>query len=61
VFSLFASPTQRHERQEPCSRRHQRIAVVLFVIAGKIVWAATLVMLVAAVLGGYFGARIARA
>ncbi len=36
------------------------IAVVLFVAAGKIAWPQTAVMLVAAVLGGYFGARVAR-
>lgn len=36
------------------------IAVVCFVIAGKIWWTQTAVMLVSAVLGGYFGARYAR-
>ncbi|MHB1206139.1 MAG: sulfite exporter TauE/SafE family protein [Rhodospirillaceae bacterium] len=36
------------------------ISVVLFVIAGKIAWPQTLVMLVTAILGGYFGARAAR-
>ena len=36
------------------------IAVVCFVAAGIIAWPQTLVMLVAAVLGGYFGARMAR-
>jgi uncharacterized protein len=35
-------------------------AVVCFIIAGKVWWPQTLVMLVAAVLGGYAGARIAR-
>jgi uncharacterized membrane protein YfcA len=36
------------------------ISVVLFVMAGKIAWPQTLVMLVTAILGGYFGARAAR-
>jgi uncharacterized membrane protein YfcA len=36
------------------------VAVVLFVIARKIWWPQTLVMLVAAVIGGYAGARFAR-
>lgn len=36
------------------------IAVVCFVIAGKVWWPQTLVMLVSAVLGGYLGARYAR-
>jgi uncharacterized membrane protein YfcA len=35
-------------------------AVVCFVIAGKIWWPQTLTMLVAAVIGGYLGARLAR-
>jgi uncharacterized membrane protein YfcA len=35
-------------------------AVVCFVIAGKIWWPQTLMMLVAAVAGGYTGARIGR-
>jgi uncharacterized protein len=35
-------------------------AVVCFVIAGKIWWHEALVMLVAAVVGGYIGARVAR-
>ena len=35
-------------------------AVVCFVIAGKIWWPQTLIMLVAAVAGGYTGARIGR-
>jgi uncharacterized protein len=35
-------------------------AVVCFIIAGKVWWAHTLVMLVAAVAGGYTGARFAR-
>jgi uncharacterized membrane protein YfcA len=35
-------------------------AVVCFVIAGKVWWPQTLVMLIAAVIGGYFGARVAR-
>ncbi len=35
-------------------------AVVCFIIAGKVWWYPTLVMLVAAVLGGYAGARVAR-
>ena len=35
-------------------------AVVCFVIAGKIWWHQTLIMLVAAVIGGYTGARIGR-
>ena len=35
-------------------------AVVCFVLAGKVWWPQTLIMLVAAVLGGYAGARIAR-
>jgi uncharacterized membrane protein YfcA len=36
------------------------IAVVLFVIAGKIWWPQAMAMLVAAVIGGYFGAVYAR-
>jgi uncharacterized membrane protein YfcA len=36
------------------------IAVVLFVAAGKVTWPETLVMLVAAVAGGYLAARAAR-
>ena len=36
------------------------VAVILFVIARKIWWPQTLVMLVAAVIGGYAGARFAR-
>jgi uncharacterized protein len=36
------------------------VAVVLFVIARKIWWPQTLVMLVAAVIGGYIGARFAK-
>jgi uncharacterized membrane protein YfcA len=36
------------------------IAVILFIIARKIWWPQTLVMLVAAVIGGYVGARYAR-
>ncbi len=36
------------------------IAVVLFVVAGKIAWPQTIVMLIAAVIGGYYGARVAR-
>ncbi len=35
-------------------------AVVIFVAAGRVFWLETLVMLVAAVTGGYFGARVAR-
>lgn len=36
------------------------IAVLAFVIAGKVWWPQTLAMLVAAVIGGYAGARVAR-
>ncbi len=36
------------------------VAVVCFVVAGKVLWRPTLVMLVCAVLGGYFGAHYAR-
>ena len=36
------------------------IAVVIFVVGGKVAWPQTLVMLVAAALGGYYGARVAR-
>jgi uncharacterized protein len=36
------------------------VAVVLFVIAGKVVWAAGLVMIAGAILGGYFGALLAQ-
>jgi uncharacterized membrane protein YfcA len=36
------------------------IAVVLFVIAGKVAWPQTIVMLIFAVAGGYIGARVAR-
>ena len=36
------------------------IAVVCFVVLGKIWWPQTLIMLVAATLGGYFGARAIR-
>jgi uncharacterized membrane protein YfcA len=36
------------------------IAVVLFVIAGKVAWPQTIVMLVVALAGGYIGARVAR-
>ena len=35
-------------------------AVVLFIIARKVSWAQAWVMLIAAVIGGYAGARIAR-
>jgi uncharacterized membrane protein YfcA len=35
------------------------IAVVCFIVAGSVAWRATLVMLVAAALGGYIGAQIA--
>ena len=36
------------------------VAVVCFILAGKIWWPQTTVMLVAAVVGGYGGARFAR-
>ena len=36
------------------------VAVILFISAGKIAWPQTIVMLIFAVLGGYFGARVAR-
>ena len=36
------------------------ISVILFAGAGKIAWPQTILMLVFAVLGGYFGARAAR-
>lgn len=36
------------------------IAAVLFILAGKIWWPQTLVMLVAAIIGGYIGARLAK-
>lgn len=36
------------------------IAVVCFIVAGKVWWPQTLLMLVAAVFGGYAGARVAR-
>ena len=36
------------------------VAVILFASAGKIAWSQTFLMLVFAVLGGYFGARAAR-
>lgn len=36
------------------------VAVICFAIAGPVHWPETLVMLVAAILGGYFGARLAR-
>jgi len=36
------------------------VAVVLFVLAGKIWWPQTMAMLVAAMIGGYIGARVAR-
>jgi uncharacterized membrane protein YfcA len=35
-------------------------AAVLFIFAGKIWWPQTLVMLVATIIGGYIGARVAR-
>ena len=35
-------------------------AVVRFIIAGKIWWLQTSMMLIAAVIGGYIGARLAR-
>ncbi len=35
-------------------------AVLIFVVARRIWWTETLIMLVAAVIGGYFGARFAR-
>lgn len=35
------------------------ISVVVFIIAGKVVWPVTLVMLAGALFGGYFGARFA--
>ncbi|MBY0509422.1 MAG: sulfite exporter TauE/SafE family protein [Rhodospirillaceae bacterium] len=36
------------------------VSVVLFASAGKVVWPQTITMIVAAMLGGYFGARVAR-
>jgi hypothetical protein len=36
------------------------VAAVLFIIARKVWWPQTLVMLVAAIIGGYIGARLAR-
>jgi len=36
------------------------IAVVIFIVAGKVWWPEALIMLVAAVVGGYVGARLAR-
>jgi uncharacterized membrane protein YfcA len=36
------------------------VAAVLFIFAGKIWWPQTLVMLVATIVGGYIGARVAR-
>jgi hypothetical protein len=36
------------------------IAAVLFIIARKIWWPQTVVMLVATIVGGYIGARMAR-
>ncbi len=36
------------------------IAVVCFIIAGKVLWTETMLMLVAAVIGGYGGARVAQ-
>ena len=36
------------------------IAVVCFIVAGKVWWPQTVIMLVAAILGGYGGARFAR-
>jgi uncharacterized protein len=36
------------------------ISVVLFVIAGKVAWPQTIVMLLTALAGGYIGARVAR-
>ncbi len=36
------------------------MAVICFVVAGKVWWPQTAVMLVGAVAGGYFGARVAR-
>ena len=36
------------------------VAVILFILARKIWWPQTLLMLVAAVVGGYVGARFAR-
>ena len=36
------------------------VAVVCFIVAGKVWWPQTCVMLLAAVVGGYSGARVAR-
>ena len=36
------------------------VAVVCFVLAGKVWWPQTMTMLVEAVIGGYAGARVAR-
>lgn len=36
------------------------IAVICFIVAGKVAWPETLLMLVAGVMGGYLGARIAQ-
>lgn len=36
------------------------VAVVVFVVAGKIVWPQALIMMVAAIAGGYFGAQYAQ-
>jgi uncharacterized membrane protein YfcA len=36
------------------------VAVLLFAVAGPVRWPETAVLLVSAVIGGYFGARLAR-
>lgn len=36
------------------------MAVVLFIIAGKVYWLDTMVMMTATILGGYFGAHYTR-
>lgn len=35
-------------------------AVVLFIVAGKVYWLDTMVMMTATILGGYFGAHYTR-
>jgi len=62
AWSLFGPEGHpRDERKQDLTRGAMNgVAVVLFVIARKIWWPQTLVMLVAAVIGGYAGARFAR-
>jgi uncharacterized membrane protein YfcA len=62
LFSVYGMPDIRamNALKTLLSGAMNGVAVVCFVVAGKVWWPQTLVMLVAAVAGGYLGARAAR-